>query len=297
MAQVYLVCEGEKSSRDVRLLDAVLAQHYKLPIVIEPAGGGGNPRIVRAWLERRVPGDIAFLIHDRDYDFLAPIEAGWLDPNERSLYWRSHEIENYLLEAWLIHELFEEYRRTLTVPWVAGLPADQAAIDTALQSVAPRLFNDHIGRTLCGQLRQHKMSLGPTELNVPPGIDPLAGTVAQWHAGINVQIAQLHATCGSIVTSVEFQAAAVTARWGVIDAPVRAPAFLTSGVYRRDLKGKRLLNLFWQHLQNGCHYPATEDDLADDLIATARRAYRTVPQYTFADFDQLAARLQAASGP
>ena len=67
MSQVYLVCEGERSSRDVRLLDAVLGQHDKLPIVIEPGGGGRNPRIVRSWLERRAPGDIAFLIHDRDY--------------------------------------------------------------------------------------------------------------------------------------------------------------------------------------------------------------------------------------
>jgi hypothetical protein len=296
MAQVYLVCEGERSSRDVRLLDAVLAQHYKLPIVIEPGGGGGNPRIVRSWLERRVLGDIAFLIHDRDYEPLAPIDAGWLNPNERSLAWRSHEIENYLLELWLIHEVFEEYRRTLGDPWVAGLPANQPAIDIALQTISPRLFNDHIGRTVCGQLRQHKKTLGATELNVPAGIDPLAGTVAQWHAGIQAQITQLHATCSSIAGAAEFQVAAITARWAAIEHSVQAATFLTTGEYRRDLKGKRLLNLFWKYLWNTCHYPATEDDLANDLIATTRRMYRTTPDRTFDDFDQLAARLRTVCG-
>ena len=58
MAQVFLVCEGERNSADLRLLDAVLAQHYGLPIQIEPGGGANQPRIVRRWLEQRVVGDI-----------------------------------------------------------------------------------------------------------------------------------------------------------------------------------------------------------------------------------------------
>jgi len=56
MAQVFLVCEGERNSVDLRLLDAVLAQHYGLPILIEPGGGANQPRIVRRWLEQRVTG-------------------------------------------------------------------------------------------------------------------------------------------------------------------------------------------------------------------------------------------------
>ncbi|MHC5539565.1 hypothetical protein ACYOEI_15210 [Singulisphaera rosea] len=296
MAQVYLVCEGERNSLDVRLLDAVLAQYYKLPIVIEPAGGGSNPRIVRRWLERRVSGDIAFLIHDRDYEPLAEIDAGWQDPDERSLFWRSHEIENHLLQPWLIHGLFENYRGTINKPWVADLPADQGAIDTALRVLSPRLFIDHIGRTLCRQLRQHKTSLGATELNVPAGIDPLASTVAEWQAGIQGQIAQMHATCNAVINSPEFQVAEITDRWAGIEQTIQAPAFLTSGEYLRDLKGKRLLDLFWNYLHNTCQYPATKDDLANDLIATTRRDYHTSPAHSFADFDSLNLRLRAACG-
>jgi hypothetical protein len=75
MPQVYLVCEGVKNSLDNRMLNEILAQCYGLPILIEPGGGGRNPRIVRGWLEERGKdnGDIAILIHDRDYDPLAPI--------------------------------------------------------------------------------------------------------------------------------------------------------------------------------------------------------------------------------
>src|SRR5438034_879700 len=93
MAQVYLVCEGERASLDIRLLDAILAQYYGLPIVIEPGGGGRSPRIVCSWLEQRVAGDIAFLIHDRDYEPLAQVEQGWLDPAERRLSWTAHELD------------------------------------------------------------------------------------------------------------------------------------------------------------------------------------------------------------
>lgn len=296
MAQVYLVCEGDRNSLDIRLLDAVAAQYYGLPIVIEPGGGGRNPRIIRAWLEQRVPGDIAFLIHDRDYEPLAEIEQGWLDAGEKCLCWTAHEIENYLLESWVIHELFDEYRNTVTAGWKDRLPSDVAAIDGMLQTLAPRLFNDHMGRILCGKLRRYKGTLGVTELNVPPGIDPLAGSAAQWQAAIHAQIVQLQTTCGAITSAPEFEQAAMAAAWTTLEQEIREPHFLNSGEYRRELKGKRLLNLFWDQIRGTCGYPGKEDELTNDLVSTIRRTYHTTAQYTFADFDRLANRLRIASG-
>lgn len=292
MAQVFLVCEGERNSVDLQLLDAILAQCYGLPVEIEPGGGANQPRIMRQWLEQRVPGDIAILIHDRDYEPLPPILAGWADPNQRCLFWTAHEIENYILEPWLIHELFDEYRGTITV---GGLPPDAVAIDAILQAEARRLFNDHIGRTLCGELRRHKRTLGNTEINVPK-VDPLAGTAVQWRNEIQAQITQLHATCGAVVATPDFQAANVLAAWGKIEALVNQPAYLASGRYRREIKGKRLLNLLWEYLRSRCGYSGTQDRLTGDLVNTARRVYRSVPHYTFADFDNLANRLRIAMG-
>ena len=64
-----------------------------------------------------------------------------------------------------------------------------------------------------------------------------------------------------------------------------------TGAYRRDLKGKRLLNLLWRHLRSSCGYPEDEVSLADDLVAAVRRAYGATPAHTFPDFDRLAQRL------
>lgn len=110
----HLVCEGERGSLDVRLLDAVLAQYHRLPILIEPGGGGNHPKVIRSWFERRTPGEVALAVLDRDCRPLAEVEASWLDPTAKWLDWRRHSIENYLLEPWVIHETFTSYRRTIT---------------------------------------------------------------------------------------------------------------------------------------------------------------------------------------
>ncbi len=44
MAELYLICKGEHGSLDLRVLDLVLGQIMELPIRIEPAGGGSQPR-------------------------------------------------------------------------------------------------------------------------------------------------------------------------------------------------------------------------------------------------------------
>jgi hypothetical protein len=295
MPQLYLVCEGERGSLDIRLLDAVLAQSHGLPVVIEPGGGANNPRIVRRWLEQRVVGDIAILIHDRDYELLATVQGKWANLAERCLFWMSHEIENYLLEPWVLHERLAEYRRTIAAGWVATLPPDVPAIEAMLRGVAPRLFNDHIARTLCGHLRRHKTTLGTTEINIPT-VDPLAGTAVQWQAGIQGMIAQLHATCAGITMAPEFQQPAILAEWTRIENIVRAPGYLTSDLYRQEIKGKRLLNLVWDHLRGNCGYPGTQEDFTDDLVITVRTIYRTSPQFRFVDFDNLANRLRVAVG-
>jgi hypothetical protein len=167
MPAVALVCEGEHPSLDNRLLDAVLAQGRGLAIQIVPAGGGKNPKVIRSWLERRSPNTVAIVIRDRDYQPLAEVEQLWRDPAEKCLSWRCHEIENHLLDPWVIHATLSDYRNNVQQPWVAGLPPDETAIEAVLQSLAPRLFDDHIGRTLCHALRQQKGALGSTELNVP----------------------------------------------------------------------------------------------------------------------------------
>jgi hypothetical protein len=95
----HLVCEGERGSLDIRLLDAILAQFHGLPILIEPGGGGNNPRVIRSWLERRTPGEVALVVHDRDYRPIAEVEPNWQDPAERCLYWRRHPARDRELSA------------------------------------------------------------------------------------------------------------------------------------------------------------------------------------------------------
>src|SRR5262245_61551786 len=102
---VHLVCEGERDSIDNRLLDAVLAQYHGLPVQIEPGGGKRSLRTIRAYLEKRNPDpnrspDIAIAVEDRDYSPRADVEAEWMNPVARSLRWRWHQVENFLMVPW-----------------------------------------------------------------------------------------------------------------------------------------------------------------------------------------------------
>jgi hypothetical protein len=197
----------------------------------------------------------------------------------------------------VIHLTFTGYRSTIAGGWVASLPPDEAAIERILASLAPRLFPDHIGRELCYQLRQHKSGVGTTELNVPPNIDPVAGTSGQWQTAIQGEVARLHTTCKAIAATAALQPAAILSAWDAIERQVHDPSFLTSGAYRRDLKGKRLLNLFWQHLRTTSRYPGDEETLTNDFVDTVRRVYGTAPPLTFPDFEELADRVRAVLNP
>jgi len=298
MPPVYLVCEGERDSLDILLLDAILAQHHKLPIRLVNVEGGALLAPVRSWHEARERGlgAVAISLKDRDYAPWAEAEAEWGDPTRKAYRWAAHEIENFLLAPWLLHEQFEDFRRTVPRGWVAKLPDDAARIEAMLRALAPRLFNDHIAHVLHYRLRTLKGALGKSELNEPKGVDPLAGTADQWRTALQTKIRELRATCAAITAAPEFKEAAVAAAWAEIEGGVRDPAFLTSGDYRRDLKGKRLMNLLWSHLQRYCGLPEEEDEFKHQLVDTARRVYATVPGYTFPDLERLAARLQAALG-
>ena len=333
MPTVFVVCEGKHASLDVRLLDHVLAQKHYLPIRVIPGGSSPSissrisaaiptrsvsevflgilayasgwytiglvirgTRIVRSWYEEQTNSEsetIAVAVQDRDYQPLAKVDLLWQDPTERCLLWRFHEIENSLLTPWVIHDAFEEYRRTLNLSWVQNLSTTESEIEAVLHSQAARLYNDHIGKTLCYELRSHKTTIGPTEINIPGGIDPLVGTEIEWQNAIASMIGKMHSACHAIVVHPAFQRVNVIQTWTRLEQQVRDPAFLQSGQFRRDLNGKLLLNLLWQHLRQDCRYPGNKKDFIEDLVQSFFRLYEPNSAFVIAEFEDLVQRIRA----
>lgn len=101
MPEIHLVCEGEKGSLDLRVLDAIIAQRFGSFVTIWPSGGDQGLGSVCRHLERAAPAGakrVALAIQDRNFQSREDAERCWKDVRARSLLWSRHEIENYLLE-------------------------------------------------------------------------------------------------------------------------------------------------------------------------------------------------------
>jgi hypothetical protein len=94
----------------------------------------------------------------------------------------------------------------------------------------------------------------------------------------------------------DLQPPQVVARWINIEQHVRHPDFLTSGAYRRELKGKRLLNLLWEHMRSQYGFPGDEGTFHTDLVKAASSLYGTDARFIFPDCEQLAVRIRTILG-
>jgi hypothetical protein len=156
VAGVHLVCEGGKDSLDARVLNATLSLALSVLATISGAGGGSSLGSVAAWIEEESrdllpngsfsrPQIVALYIEDRNFRPRPEAEAPWTRRDAKGLFWRRHEIENYLLEPAVVLAAFQSLRRDVAEPWTQALPNDVAAVTALLTAIAAPLLEDHAG--------------------------------------------------------------------------------------------------------------------------------------------------------
>jgi hypothetical protein len=287
---VHLVCEGEDTGLDNRVLDRLVVQFHNLPVQVIPAGGSSGLGAVRTYLRHRSRNDVAITIEDRDYfRTRAEAHAIWGNNAAKGYFWRRHEIENYLLHPRIVSALFDDYR---TQAWGSVLPANEPDVFALLQTVAAPLIETHVAEVLrVESLRRStaggSLQFGPQRPPATPGIG-VAGQAA-WVPVLQREAIRLCQACTAVANLPEFQPAAIAARYQALLALYQAPAFLSTGDFLIDMGGHELMAALAAHLRSlGVPPSLTDSILEEDLLDVLSQIYRPGTLYDPDDFQELA---------
>ena len=287
---VHLVCEGEETGLDNRVLDRLVVQFHNLPVQVIPAGGSSGLGAVRTYLRHRSRNDVAITIEDRDYfRTRAEAHAIWGNNAASGYAWRRHEIENYLLHPRVVLALFDDYR---AAAWGAVLPTNEPDVLTLLQMVAAPLIENHAAEVLRVELLRRSTGGGSLQFGAlkPPASSgsSVAGQAA-WVPALQQEALRLCAVCAAAANFAEFQPAAIAARYQTLLAHYRSPSFLDSGDFLIDMGGHELMAALAAHLRLlGASPNLTDSLLEEDLLDVLARIYRPGTLYAPDDFQELA---------
>lgn len=293
---VFLVCEGENTGLDNRLLDRLVIQFHNLSVQMAPSGGSAGLGAVRLYLLNRSANNVAISVEDRDYyRTQAQAHAGWGNPAAKEYVWRRHEIENYLLHPRVVLALFDDYRST-GIPWSLPLPATEADGLALLQTVAAPLLENHAAEMLRVELLRHSTAGGSLQFGAlkppaPPGAT-VAGQAA-WVPALQQEATRLCGVCAAAAAIPAFQPGAIAARYHALLLQFQAPAFLNSGSFLIEMGGHELMAALAARLR-GLGAPAgfTDTFLEDELLRVLTPIYQPGMLYQpDDDFAELAAIL------
>jgi hypothetical protein len=263
--------------------------------MIEPAGGIKGHGAVRAYLEGRSSKDVAVSIEDRDYRPRTIANASWVNQAGKSFIWRRHGIENYLLEPSVVLETFNGFRGT-GAAWANSLPATENDASSLLQTLARGQLEDHAAAVMKEELVQLINGAGSLSFG-PQRPAPAAGThvigQALWVAALQLEASRLAQTCQDVAAMPNLQPPAIAASYNAHLAQFQIPAFLSSGEFLIDMKGKDLLAALSRHLvQLGAPARLNQDVLGDELLRVLQQIYQPNSIYQPDDFAELAGILR-----
>src|SRR5271157_4854599 len=279
MPELWLVCEGEKSSVDVAILNPVLSTILAAEIVVEPAGGHSQLSTVARFLEVQRGGRAAYL-KDRDFRTREAAEVALQDRSPGFLL-RRHSIENYLLPPQIVlraftqlRQRFESQARGKVPQWLSALPADGEQVADALRECARR----RAAEQACF-LATHRLwdALPPTvrliqkRLPTKPTADDLSQPTP-WREALCREIESVRSSAEQASQCEQFRRDNVVPYFDRAYADVTADPYVSQMEFLVDYHGRDLLKEFHQWLwDQGSRLPY--DSLCEELIAAAVQEY------------------------
>ncbi len=282
---IYLVCEGEPDSLDVRVLNIIIAQKMGLPVQIETVGGGSSVRSVATWLEKR--GHRAYTIQDRDYRSHEQVEKHWRVDSKR-LMWRRHEIENYLLDPRIVLTAFRQLQQA-GIREANNLPDDFVSTERLLQDLARPLLKNHTGRCTYWLLYAHASVADMRfKLPQPPESRP---TREMWLDCLERESRRFRDVCGRLASDEVYCRAAIEHNYDEIWRRISAPQFLEDGSFIKEMGGHELLSALGEYINKSGVSHLSIAGLEDELLKALEDLYCDA-FFAPNDFAQLAERLK-----
>jgi hypothetical protein len=191
--------------------------------------------------------------------------------------------------------MFDEFRNA-GAAWANSLPATENDASTLLQTLASGLLEDHAAALLREELVQLINGAGSLSFG-PQRPAPAVGThtigQALWVQALQQEATRLAQTCQAVAAMSNLQTAAIAASYNTHLVQSQIPAFLSSGEFLIEMKGKDLLAALSRHLvQLGAPARLNQDVLGDELLRVLAGIYKPNSIYQPDDFAELAAILR-----
>ena len=303
MAEIYLVCEGDAHSIDLRVLDKIVAQRHPLAVNLIAAGGDSGLNAVRAYHEEKSrkfrtkgkkrgklgpPEDKAFSIQDRNFCSRQHAESTWTAPKNRKLMWRRHEIENYLIEPRVLLSAFNSYRRS--EKWAVSLPTDESEVLRFMMDLARPRLQEHAGQLL--RCKLDEVLKQACTLSLPnPGSSTRGWCKAQWLVYLQNEGQRIQNGCNVVLALPDLDPAAMDVSYDALWTRIGAPDFLQSGQFLEEMGGHELLSVLVAHIQSLGGKNVGTEELENELVDAIGREYQPgifIPD----DFAELANRIR-----
>lgn len=294
MADTYLICEGPAHGVDLRLLDMIVAQRLCAgsSVRIVPSGGDSGLNAVRVHHEeksRKVqtqgkkkgklgpPADKAFSIQDRNFRPRAEADASWHRKNNKSLIWRRHEIENYLLAPRVVLAAFHSLRTSPKYKNSSGIPkipVDESEVSSLLMDLARPLRENHAGELLRYELDVAlKRSRAFSILN--PGNSTRNWTKTQWLTHLHLEGQRIQSECNTVIGLPDLAPATIDQQFDAIFARIGDPHFLTSGEYLEEMGGHELMSALVEHIHSLGGIQIAAAELEEVLLQAFGNVYQS----------------------
>jgi len=303
MAELWLVCEGEPASVDVAILKPVFATVLAAEIVVEPAGGKKQAKVVAQFLKNQRGGTAAY-VSDRDYSPGIDAEVAFGD-GKPGFLWRRHSIENYLLSPQIILRAFRRLRERIEqqhpdrVPsWFADLPVAPEQFAQVLRECASkraaeeacRIANHRLWATLpssVGQVQKRNPSTPSTDDPSEPN---------RWRQALCQEVERVCSAAAQTAVCPQFRRENVTLLFDSTYAEVTANPYVTEMEFLIDFHGRDLLKELHRWLfSRGVRL--TFDQLRGELIPAVVQEYeRNRMLYGQDDFRDLANGVRSLAG-
>ena len=232
MAELWLVCEGEPGSVDVRVLQPIFAGVLATEIVVEPACGSSTS-VVAQFLEMRRGGRAGF-VNDRDYRPRSAAEAAFTD-GKAGFLWRRHSIENYLLQPPIVLRAYDRLRERFlqqqghVPPWLLPDSIGLAQVTEALKQCALvrapeeacRIATERLWATLPPPLGNVQKRFPPRP-NTSGGVEP-----NDWREALCQEVERVCDTAAQTAACSQFRRESVVPFFDAAYGEITATSFVT----------------------------------------------------------------------
>jgi len=283
----YLICEGDF---DKQILGEVLINKQNISVTIETAYGSGNLSKMREEYERKNKNNRAYSIKDRDYRISRnDADRKWQKATSKSLIWRRHEIENYLLNNIILHQAFSYLNLSESVSLTQKLPLSRSDIDELLKELARRLLTEHIKHCVCWQVSV------ATAIGSLPCDETLIGSLEDdYLEKLDMLLQSRQQACDNLSTKITQNELSVRTIYETFQTQFNRSQFWDSGDFLYEMKGKRLVTELCSHINGliGEDYFSVDMFKEEVLLESFKTVLKTETYQLDQDFVDLANHLQ-----